>query len=134
MFKDYRESGSEHIYHNYYDTLILDSGQTIKIEFNEGWSNDRYYYGIYLVIMNKKKSEDNTYLKNTGKDGLRGLVWAKRKIQEFEIFIKEENKLPITIYCTWSDNRRRNTYAYGLNKLGYRFDMVFNKKALCKKI
>ena len=134
MFKDYKENVDGYVYHNYYDTLTLDSGQTIKIEFNEGRSNDRYYYGIYLVTMNKKKSEDNTYLKNTGKDGLRGLIWAKRKIQQFEIFIKEENKFPITIYCTWTDNRRRNTYAYGLNKLGYKFDMVFNKKALCKKI
>ena len=134
MFKDYKVSENDQIYHNYYDTLILDSGQTIKIEFNECRSNDRCYYGVYLVIMNKKKSEDNTYLKNTGKDGLKGLIWAKRKIQEFEVFIKEENKVPTTIYCKWDDNRRRNAYAYGLNKLGYKFDMVFNKKALCKKI
>lgn len=120
---------------DYYSTEILDSGQTIKIEFQESWSKSKYYYGIYLVIMDKRKSEESTYLKTTGKDGLAGLIWAKKKIIEFESFIKEKHKgVPVVIYCGWDNNRRRDVYFRGLKNIGYKFDMVFGKKALCKKI
>jgi hypothetical protein len=85
--------------------------------------------------MNKRKSENNTYLKSMGKDGLKGLIWAKQKIKEFESFIKEKHdNIPTIIYCRWDDNRRRNVYAYGLKDLGYKFGMIFNKKALFKII
>lgn len=135
IFKNKREYIDGYCYNNYYDQVVLDSGQTIKIEFQEDWSNNRYYYNIYLVTMNKRKLENNTYLKSTGKDGLKGLLWAKRKIKEFEEFIKEEHaNTPKTIYCRWDDNRRRNIYAYGLKDLGYKYGMVLNKKALYKNI
>jgi len=85
--------------------------------------------------MDKRKSEHKTALKSMGKDGLGGLIWARNKVKEFEEFIKQENPdIPKVIICTWNDNRRRNAYAYGLKKIGYKFDMVFGCKALCKKI
>lgn len=134
MFKLYKEDVDN--YNTYYDETILDSGQSIRIEFNED-ANDKecYYYNIYLVISNKKKSRDNTYLKQTGKDGVKGLLWAKRKIIEFEEFIKEEHKESSIMICTrWDDNRRRNVYERGLRDIGYKFNMVFGQKQLCKKI
>lgn len=119
----------------YYDTEILPSGQTIHIGFQEGRSNDKYNYNIYLVISHKRRQADATVLKQTGKDGLKGLLWAKRKIAEFEEFIKTEKPgVPIIIYCWWDDNRRRDTYAKGLKPMGYRFTHLFGYKVLSKTI
>lgn len=120
-------------YFNYYNTFKLDSGQTIKIEFQEDETHKKYYYNIYLVISHKRKQESSNYMKITGKDGLRGLLWAKQNIIEFEQFISEIRKgYDIIIYCNWDDNRRRNVYEYGLKKLGYRFNIVLGNKALSK--
>ena len=135
LFKSNRELEDGEYFNNYYDTCILNSGQMIKIEFQEDRSNDKYYYNIYLVISNKRKSTKNTYLKSTGKDGLKGLFWAKKKIIEFESFIKEKNKdVPIVIIARWDDNRRRNVYERGLKNLGYKYNMIFGSKALSKTI
>jgi hypothetical protein len=122
---------------NFSDEEILLSGNTIKIKFQEEIiKNKRYYYGIYLVITHKSKSEHQTVLKSTGKDGLLGLMWAKKKVKEFEDFIVDyrSNFEKIVIYCYWDDNRRRNVYEYGLKSLGYRFDRLWNQKALMKVI
>lgn len=120
---------------NYYDTYILDSGQTIKIEFQESWTNSKRYYNIYLVIMNKKKSEHNTRYKIMGRDGLKSFIWAKNKIMEFESFIKEKYEgIPCVIYCRWDDNRRRDAYYSYLKKIGYQYGMIENKKAIYKII
>ena len=120
---------------NYYDTCIMPSGQTIKIEFQEDWSSDRRYYNIYLVIMNKRKLNRDTYLKSTGKDGLSSLIWAKQKVKEFEEYIKDRHpETPKTIHCSWDNGKRRNVYAYGLKGLGYKFGVVFGYKALYKTV
>lgn len=120
---------------DYTDTCKMPSGQTAKIEFQGDCTEDKFYFNVHLVVMDKKKSEGNTALRCTGKDGLQCLIWAKRKIIEFEEFIKVEyGDSPIIIRVHWDDNRRRNVYEYGLKKLGYKFDMVFGKKVLCKTI
>lgn len=119
----------------YYDTEILPSGQTIRIEFQEDWSRSKYHYNIYLVTSHKRKQADKTVLKTTGKDGLKGLLWAKEKIIEFEEFIKEEHKgIPVIIYCSWDCNRRRDVYERGLKGLGYRFNNLFGYKVLSKTV
>lgn len=135
VFKVYKESNGDYIAHNYYDTYLLESGQTIRIEFQEDWSKSKYYYNIYLVIMDKRSSKHNTFRKSTGKDGIKGLLWAKKKIVEFEEFIKTKHEgVPKVIYCNWDCNRRRNVYERGLKGLGYKFNMILGYKALCKII
>lgn len=135
MFKTYNEYWGEYVCNNYYDTCVLESGQTIRIEFQEEWSKSKYYYNVYLVTSNKRKSSDNTYLKSTGKDGLKGLIWARQKIIEFEQYIKTIHKnTPVVIYMGWDDNRRRDAYEKGLKKLGYKYNMVLGSKTLCKTI
>lgn len=120
---------------DYIDTEVLPSGQTIKIEFQEEWTNRYYLYNVYLVIMNKRKSENQTQLKSMGKDGIKGLLWAKNKIQEFEKFIKEKHGDNMSvIFCHWDDNRRRNAYHYGLSKIGYKYGFIGGKKVLLKTI
>jgi hypothetical protein len=135
MFKSETFQKGDYTAYDYSDRCVLPSGQTIKITFEENWSNSKYYYNIYLVTMNKRKSEHNTRLKIMGCDGINGLLWAKRKVMEFEEFIKEKREgVPAVVYCTWDDNRRRNAYAFGLRKIGYQFGRVFGRKALCKTI
>lgn len=120
---------------NYYDTCVMPSGQTIKIEFQEEWSKRKYYYNVHLVIVDKRKSKHDTYLKSTGKDGLSSLIWAKQKVKEFEGYIGNQHiGIPKTIYCRWDNGKRRNVYAYGLKESGYKFNMVFGCKALSKMI
>jgi hypothetical protein len=120
---------------DWWDATVLPSGQTIKIEFQFDESSDRYYYSIYLVTMDKRKSEHTTPLKTTGRDGLRGLLWAKQKIIEFEAFILDRpSAKPITMCCIWTDNRRRDVYARGLKSLGYNFTMLFGRKVLAKQL
>lgn len=120
-------------YINYYRTTMLPSGQTARIEFNESCTSKGYYFSIWLVLSDKRKGTANTYLKSTGKDGLKGLLWAKQNVIDFEEFIKEElDGYTVTIYTQWDDNRRRDTYHRGLSRLGYRYDKVFGCKALSK--
>ncbi len=91
------------------------------------------YYEITLKIQHKRKQ--NVFLKQIGKCGLEGLLWAKNKIIEFEEFIKTKNTdKTIKIVCGWDDNRRRNIYERSLSKLGYSFENLFNKKYLVKTV
>lgn len=122
-------------YTNYYETSILPSGQTIKIEFQEEWSKSKYFYNIYLVTSHKRKQANSTFGIATGKDGFKGLLWAKKKIIEFEEFIKEKHvDIPIIIYCDWTDNKRRKIYERGLSNIGYKYNFLFNRKVLSKTI
>ncbi|WP_026395315.1 hypothetical protein [Acetobacterium malicum] len=132
MFK-YTENGE---YRNYFDVKKMDSGQTIKIEFQEEWTKNIVYFNIFLVIKHKNKS---TYpaLEQTGKDGLKGLIWAKNKVLEFEKFIKSLPRYKnskVIIICRWDDNRRRNAYYYGLSKFGYKYGMIYGSKAIVKEL
>jgi len=115
-------------YTNYYDTSILPSGQTIRIEFEEEWSKSKNFYNIYLVTSHKRKQADSTYGLATGKDGFAGLLWAKNKIIEFESFIKEKYPdIPVIIYCHWTDNIRRKIYERGLSNIGYKYKPTIHR-------
>lgn len=127
---------SDNGYRDYYSTETLPSGQAIRIEFQEGWSKKIVYFNIFLVIKNKNKSPYPA-LEQTGKDGLKGLIWAKQKVLEFEEFIKADIRYEnskIILFCRWEDNRRRNAYHRGLKNEGYKYGMVYGAKAIFKQI
>jgi hypothetical protein len=92
--------------------------------------------------MDKKKSEYNSVLRHTGKDGLKGLLWAREQMIQFEHYIKEnikEHNKNHIIFCMWDDNKRRDVYYRGLKDLGYHYDKLHttffnNCKVLLKKI
>lgn len=133
MFKLNKENG----WYDYWESTVLPSGQTVKIEFQEDETKKKLYYSIYLVTMDKRKSEAFTVLHTTGKDGLQGLLWAKEKIIEFEKFILDEPRWhdrPIIMYCSWDDNRRRDIYHRGLKSIGYDYGVAFGRKVLLKQI
>lgn len=119
----------------FYATDKLPSGKTIKIEFNDDTWGDRTCYNVYLVVSNKRKQENNTYMKTYSSDGISALVWARKKMLEFEEFITDVMPgEPVFIYCSWDDNRRRDAYHYGLKKYGYDYHMHDGKKVLGKVI
>ncbi|PKM61649.1 MAG: hypothetical protein CVU99_02500 [Firmicutes bacterium HGW-Firmicutes-4] len=120
----------------YFDKKIMDSGQAIRIEFQEEWTKTTVYFNISLVIKNKNK-DPYPALEQTGKDGLKGLLWARNKVLEFEKFIREDaryNKSKIIMICRWDDSRRRDAYFYGLSKYGYKYGMLYGSKAILKQI
>lgn len=119
------------------DQELLPSGQTTYIEIAREKTNKIYYYSIYFVIANKRKTIDNSMFHITGKDGLLGLIWARNKLIEFEQYIQEryfDKSKKHILYCRWTDNRRRNAYERGLKPLGFSYMRIFNQKALGKVI
>ena len=117
---------------------LLPSKQTIKIELESYIEVDRrkpMYYNVWLSIEHKRKNIENTEGKITGKDGVKSLLWAKKRLIEFEDIVKEDYKdKEIYICIGWYDNKRRNVYERGLKNLGYEYKVIFNKKYLIKKI
>lgn len=94
------------------------------------------YFNIFLAIKHKRK-DIYPELEQTGKDGLKGLLWARNKVLEFEKFIKEEPRYEsskVILLCRWDDNRRRKIYYYGLKNYGYKYGMVYGTKAILKQI
>jgi hypothetical protein len=112
--------------------------QTIEIWFQDsGVSPNKCWWNIYLHIYSKRKDRDKQIDKCsiTGKIGLKGLIFAKEAICEFERYIIDEQpKIIHYIYCYWLDNKRRDIYHYGLSKIGYHYGQYLGKKVLFKQI
>jgi hypothetical protein len=119
----------------YVQKSILPSGNTIKIEFQEEETRRTIFYNIYLVTAHKRTQEIAATLKQTGRDGLAGLLWAKDMLLNFENFILDKQPdRNVIVYCFWDDNRRRKVYGRGLTKIGYKYGRLFNKKVLYKQV
>lgn len=125
-------------YMTFVDTTILPSGQIAYIQVYRDTGRKTDHYSIFFTIANKRKDIENTDFQITGKDGLLGLLWARDKVAEFETYIQECISFDKTkkhiLYCTWTDNRRRKAYEWGLKKLGFSYMYVFGHKALGKII
>lgn len=117
--------------------------QTVRVEFQE-FPNENHkviFWNICLVCFNKRKNIDR-YLADvtsTGKCGVKGLLFAKQAIVDFENNVISEyqaeyNDVGHIIYCTWLDNQRRRVYERGLKSLGYDYGMIDGRKALMKKV
>ena len=72
-------------------------------------------YCVTFRIVNKRKVAYQ-YLRQTGTDGIKSLVWAKKCIEYF-IDNTMTNGDKITIYG--DDGRRLNIYYYGLKNLSF---------------
>lgn len=133
---------------HYIDSYIakcrMSSGMTTEISFlghmTRGHSNEIRYdcpieFHIGLNVYKKRKDKAFNFMKNTGKDGLATLLFARKAIIEFESFIQEKTcrYKDIFIVVDWDDKRRRNVYERGLKSLGFEFDMLDGKKCLIKK-
>lgn len=130
---DYFISNGEFVYTK---KIKLENNQTINIQFHEYYTNKSYVYNIFLEVFSKRKKSSRNIENeiSTGKFGIKPLLLAKKTILDFEDYIKERRKGRLVIYCTWTNNRRRDVYYYGLNSSGYKFKFLFNQKCLYKCI
>lgn len=106
------------------------SGQKIHLSFA------KYVNGLdvvwYPFLWFGKRKLGYQYLKQTGKDGLKSLFWAK---QQMKTFIDELNpRYNHTIVVQWDDNRRRDVYIRGLKELGFYMSIMNKKKSLLLKV
>ena len=112
---------------------IFPSGNSVKLELECAIFDRVVHCNVYFTTAHKHKKIDDTYLKLNGKDGVYPLIWAKRKLIEFEDIIKEDfSDKKIIIYVCWDDNRRRDVYHRGLKNIGYKFGNIGGCKCLFK--
>lgn len=124
---------------DYVTEKVFKSGMTGRIEisyfFNK--SGKRVYWGVFLVIYHKRKQIDTLTLKQTGRDGLEPLVWAKQAVLAFEDFLVERGSnydLPNYIYIGAEDKRRFRAYQKGLGSSGFRKVFVDGNWVLVKEV
>jgi len=104
----------------------------------QDFNKKRIYYGIYLRV---GKWNKNVTLKQTGRNGLSCLIWAKNALITLEKYIVDNPELfyklgkkEVYIIIFWDDNKRRDVYKHGLNKLGYYTKQYPTGKMLSKRI
>ena len=127
--------------YGYYGSEKLSNNQTISIFFLHEYKLGKIDYAVVLAISNKKKhinewltgKRDVLSDQETGKCGIEGLLWAKRKLIEFEEHISWRSE-QITINIDWTDNRRKRVYERGLLTLGYTSGFRLGRKCLFKKL
>lgn len=114
-------------------------GMTVQVTFyGDYWDHQRTAeFTVWLVVYKKRKNIDTSFLQETGIDGLKTLLFAKKSILEFERFILSNygdchKKIFINIH--WDDNRRRNVYLRGMKNEGYRMTNFNGCKVLSKQI
>lgn len=93
------------------------------------FKKNKTYYTTFRIQTKKKLNYQ--FLKSTGKDGLKSLIWAKKCIQHFmnEILLSGD-KIIIIIA---DDNKRFKAYQYGLKKIKFDTFIIDNKKCLIYK-
>lgn len=136
-------------YYGYFAKDQLSNGQSISIFFLEEKTSRNIEFHIALAIANRKKhirewilgERDLLSFKSTGTCGIEGLIWAKKKLVEFESFITDRhaknlysNDTKITIVVGSTDAKRKRVYRHGLKKLGYESGYRSSVQCLYKKI
>lgn len=86
-----------------------------------------------VVFWVGKHSKGLQHLKQTGKDGLSSLLWAKSCIIDFINVVERKDK-PQYLCVRWDDNRRRDAYMYRLKDLGFDIKRIEGKLCLCKTL
>jgi len=89
-----------------------------------------YYYTVEFFITTKRKL-GYQYKKQTGRDGLKSLIWAKQCLIHFIENIAEDDMLIIVYF---DDKKRKNVYHYGLRSLGFRLDKYDRRDCLMLRI
>lgn len=148
MLEDFEVIWHEGANYGFYRREKLSNGQVIGIYFLRRASNHNVEYSTVLAIGKKKHINslifgDGEALldKTTGKCGLEGLVWAKRRLIEFEKFLQERlryagrNKDIPTYICVYgTDKRRRTLYARRLRDIGYEEQRRHGEHCVCKRV
>lgn len=130
----------------YYESSTkLDTGQIATIRFyNKGShcdkKNNRDIYIIcttYAIGSGKQVSkwhdgyENNLELSQSGKSGLKGILFALSQIKEIiALFERQRPNDKLILEVLWTDNKRRDMYFRGLSPLGFKYNNLYGYKAL----
>lgn len=91
----------------------------------------------YVKLQIGKRKEGYQFLKKTGKDGLKILIWAKNCIEHFINHVKKKSNYWITdkglkssIVIHWDDTQRQTVYLRGLKNFKFYYGVVDKRKSL----
>lgn len=111
--------------------------QTIEISLEEvGASNDTVWFNIVLTAYNKRKDYYKLHDHKTisGKYPFETIVAGLKLFDELEKrCLNDFDYLNVIIYCTWSDNRRRDAYWSILKRRGYKWGNIDKQKVIMKR-
>jgi hypothetical protein len=120
-----QNTGNSIIYHS-----KNEYNQTLRLEFNKWYFSYRNIEQWFVVFyISNKRKHGYKFLEQTGKDGIKSLLWAKKCLIDF--INNEINKNCETQIVIYSDNeRRRKIYEYGLKSLGFNTSTINKRLAL----
>ena len=110
-------------------------GQFLNLKF-EYIPYDKFIDWNVVFYIGKRK-QGYQYLKQTGKDGIKSLLWAKKCIIEFIDMLQKNyiyNNKTNNICIGWDDKRRKEIYTWGLRDLEFKLTRIGKSMFLCKKI
>jgi hypothetical protein len=92
-----------------------ESGQILDLTFYlNKYSDTDVWWIVFWMGKRKKGFQYNT---QTGKDGLKSLLWAKECIKDFILNSDKHKKTRLAL--GWTDKRRREIYKWGLKDIGF---------------
>lgn len=105
-------------------------GQTVSLTIQYESYKDSVHWNVCLWI--GKHSKGYQKLKQTGKDGLKSLLWAKKCIIDFINNIPKDKNKKHYLIVRWEDSKRRDAYRWGLKGLEFDTKRINGKICLCK--
>ena len=101
-----------------------DCGQILNLTFylEEYNSGDEWYIELWMG----KRSKGFQWMTQTGKDGIKSLLWAKECLRDFIKNLDRSKINKIIVY--WDDNRRRDVYAKGLKDIGFEYKATYKSR------
>lgn len=125
-------------YVTYIAHVSVGDNQTLRLGFeltDESYDTNKWniFVGVYSKRKHADRNEDNKLI--TGKNPTNTIIGGLQALAEIEVHISRDYPSKKNIfYCTWTDNTRRNAYAFLLKKRGYSFGQLFGMKVLMKVI
>jgi len=105
-----------------------DQGQIISLTFECDEYRNLIYWNVVLWIGKRKRGYE--FDQQTGRDGLKSLLWAKSCLIDFMNNLNHSGCRDHLEYKTnhicicWDNNRRKKTYIRGLTDLGFKMTRI----------
>lgn len=121
----------------YYINALIDN-QTLHMEFQESdWTEDTTYINVYMTLYTKRKHiyGNEANVKTTGLNPIKTALVARKCFDMLEEATVEYYQQwgDVIIYCTWLNNKRRDTYYKVLSRKGYMYGKLEGKKCIMKR-
>lgn len=101
-----------------------------KNEFNQIIELEIYKFGKHNITINwglilyfgkrKDKIKSFEHCNSTGKDGIKSLVWTKKCLEDFIIFLSQDKSRKHTIFVYALNSKRMRVYIKGLQSLNFK--------------